>query len=229
MKNTFLLSALVATLLGARSASADARVCGDVNASDTVTSGDALLVLKSAVGQPVTLTCDQCGSTCEGDPRFLLGRWIFTSEFDSLLYEDNYDLSGVDEVLCQIVGEDLDDGSVIYATTDIEYDYALLDPGDEYCDLFLFDWITQDEVEGVDVLLDLDLDGYCDFGAVLDEGPMAGERVTAALVAEASSRSATPAGSRKRVDAAATSRVPSPEIAAALQHIEAGYKTRRRK
>lgn len=37
-------------------------ICGDVNDSATVTSGDALLVLKSAVGQPVSLQCGDCPS-----------------------------------------------------------------------------------------------------------------------------------------------------------------------
>jgi hypothetical protein len=35
-------------------------ICGDVNESLTVTSGDALLVLRSAVGQPVALQCGDC-------------------------------------------------------------------------------------------------------------------------------------------------------------------------
>ncbi|HEY2773388.1 MAG TPA: DUF1566 domain-containing protein [Candidatus Binatia bacterium] len=36
-------------------------VCGDVNSSGKVTSSDALLVLKDAVGQPVALECPRCG------------------------------------------------------------------------------------------------------------------------------------------------------------------------
>jgi hypothetical protein len=36
---------------------ADEAVCGDVNGNGTLTSGDALVVLKAAVGQPVTLIC----------------------------------------------------------------------------------------------------------------------------------------------------------------------------
>lgn len=32
-------------------------ICGDVNASDSLTSGDALLLLRGAVGQDVELVC----------------------------------------------------------------------------------------------------------------------------------------------------------------------------
>jgi hypothetical protein len=42
-----------------------ADTCGDVNASGTVTSGDALSVLKKAVGQPVTLQCPAAATPIE--------------------------------------------------------------------------------------------------------------------------------------------------------------------
>jgi hypothetical protein len=48
---------LSALLLGALSASAADPVCGDVNDTSTVTSSDALLVLRKSVDQPVTLDC----------------------------------------------------------------------------------------------------------------------------------------------------------------------------
>jgi hypothetical protein len=63
MKHPRLLPALrsaAAAILVAAAASpapAAAPVCGDVNDSGTVTSSDALLVLKDAVGQPVVLQC----------------------------------------------------------------------------------------------------------------------------------------------------------------------------
>jgi len=44
-------------LLNAATAQSAAPVCGDVNTSGTLTSGDALLVLKGAVGQSVILEC----------------------------------------------------------------------------------------------------------------------------------------------------------------------------
>jgi hypothetical protein len=44
-------------LLGGHDASAADPVCGDVNMSSTVTSSDALLVLRKSVDQPVTLDC----------------------------------------------------------------------------------------------------------------------------------------------------------------------------
>src|SRR5690348_7136963 len=47
-------------------------VCGDVNDNGSVTSSDSLAVLRAAVGQPVDLICDACGSLCAGDPRYLL-------------------------------------------------------------------------------------------------------------------------------------------------------------
>jgi len=40
--------------------------CGDVNDSGTVTSSDALSVLKFAVGQPVSIQCDVSGSSGSG-------------------------------------------------------------------------------------------------------------------------------------------------------------------
>jgi len=57
-------SALLAVFLSAGTAIAGGLppepICGDVNVSNTVTSSDALLVLKSSVGQPVTLECRDC-------------------------------------------------------------------------------------------------------------------------------------------------------------------------
>lgn len=50
-------AALAAILLNASAVLAADPVCGDVNKSGTVTSGDALLVLRGAVGQPVQLQC----------------------------------------------------------------------------------------------------------------------------------------------------------------------------
>jgi hypothetical protein len=43
-------------------------VCGDVNGSNTVTSSDALSVLKKAVGQPVMLSCPACPALLVGEP-----------------------------------------------------------------------------------------------------------------------------------------------------------------
>ena len=52
---------VLAALLGLCAEANAAPVCGDVNNNSSVTSSDALLVLKSAVGQPVTLTCPPYG------------------------------------------------------------------------------------------------------------------------------------------------------------------------
>src|SRR5688572_28015325 len=65
-----LCSVLVATLAAP---AAHAGVCGDVNGDDQVLTGDALNVLRKAVGQPLTLDCpleDEL-ETCELD----LGAW----------------------------------------------------------------------------------------------------------------------------------------------------------
>jgi len=48
---TFAAAALTTAYAGTPS------ICGDVNGNGTVTSGDALLVLKNAVGQPIELLC----------------------------------------------------------------------------------------------------------------------------------------------------------------------------
>src|SRR5690348_13081450 len=58
----------IATLLtmSGQAAFAVEPLCGDVNTSGTVSSSDALLVLKNAVGQPVELECPPfaVASTC---------------------------------------------------------------------------------------------------------------------------------------------------------------------
>jgi len=58
MRTPAILSAALIGLLAisVQSHAADA-VCGDVNANGTLTTADALAVLKRAVGQPVTLQC----------------------------------------------------------------------------------------------------------------------------------------------------------------------------
>lgn len=58
-RGTFVLAAWVALLaLSAPAASlAEEGICGDVNASGTVTTSDALAVLRTAVGQSVSLQC----------------------------------------------------------------------------------------------------------------------------------------------------------------------------
>jgi hypothetical protein len=62
--STFLAAAgLVAALLPSPAAAQ----CGDVNGSDSVTTSDALGVLRVAVGQPVELVCD--GECSEIEPR----------------------------------------------------------------------------------------------------------------------------------------------------------------
>ena len=55
-------------------------VCGDVNDSDTVTSADALFVLRSAVGQPVSLVC----------PDFLASYGFDTDRGFTSLWSANY-------------------------------------------------------------------------------------------------------------------------------------------
>ncbi|HEY2775881.1 MAG TPA: DUF1566 domain-containing protein [Candidatus Binatia bacterium] len=60
MKKTTLIVALAAVLVVPLSAAA-ATPCGDVNNSGKVTSSDALLVLKDAVGQSVQLVCPASG------------------------------------------------------------------------------------------------------------------------------------------------------------------------
>ncbi len=56
MRKTITTATLAALILRATAALA-APVCGDVNESSSVTSTDALLVLKKSVEQPVTLDC----------------------------------------------------------------------------------------------------------------------------------------------------------------------------
>jgi hypothetical protein len=57
MRKTLLVSALAVLVLSAGAASAADPVCGDVNDSSSVSSTDALLVLRKSVDQPVTLDC----------------------------------------------------------------------------------------------------------------------------------------------------------------------------
>lgn len=205
----------------------DARaVCGDVNQSSTVTSSDALAVLREAVGLDVGLTCDLCGSDCPGDPLFLLGEWVFESDFGDI-FVDEYELFAVDDFNCEIIGQDFDDGSVVYAYAGEEYDYVLLDPDDESCDLFVFDVVNFDEVVGIDYYVDVDEDGACDFDAVIDEGSMTGERVTAAMSAAA----ATNVASKRSAVAAGTSRSiagGSPELEALLARVKESYEAHQR-
>jgi len=178
MRNTIAAAALL-TLFSTNHALAQA-LCGDVNETGTVTSSDALAVLKEAVGQPVDLTCDQCGSTCPGDPRYLLGEWVFESDFEGILFENEYDLFAVDEINCEIIGQSLNDGSIVYAYAGEEYDYVLLDPNDTFCDLYVVDYVDPDEVEGLNILVDLDIDGNCDLDAAYDQGFTTGYRLTTA-------------------------------------------------
>jgi hypothetical protein len=166
MRSNIPLAALAPIVLAAIltvPSSAPAAVCGDVSGDSKVTTFDALAVLRTAVGQDVNLTCGHAGDDCDGEIRYLLGRWRFETEFDVLL-EDNYDLFAVDEAACLIVGQDLDDSGIVFARAapDAGYDYALLDPSDTYCDFFFFDRIDVDHVEGIDVLLDADENGCGD-------------------------------------------------------------------
>jgi hypothetical protein len=64
LSSTFAAAGLVAGLVCATPAAAQ---CGDVNDSNTVTTADALGVLRAAVGQPVELICD--GECAEIEPR----------------------------------------------------------------------------------------------------------------------------------------------------------------
>jgi hypothetical protein len=200
-------------------------VCGDVNASSTVTSSDALAVLREAVGQNVDLTCDLCGSDCPGDPLFLLGEWVFESDFGDI-FIDEYELFAVDDFNCEIIGQDFDDGSVVYAYAGQEYDYVLLDPDEDSCDLFVFDVVNFDEVEGIDYFVDVDVDGACDFDAVLDEGSMIGERVSTAM----STASGTNTASKRSASTAGTSRsigTERPELEALLARVKERYEAHR--
>lgn len=223
-----------ATLLGAERVCAQALVCGDVNESGDVTTSDALAVLKSAVGQNVDLVCDYCGSTCPGDPRYLLGQWYFQSQFGDTIYEDDYDLFAVDDFNCEIVGQDLNDLGIVFADAGLDYDYVLLDPGDTYCDLFLVDYVGPDEVEGYDVLLDLDVDGYCDFDASYNEGPAIGDRIGSAASSVSEARNATMAGPQRskaavRLTGRRTAGNVEPRLAAVLEQVRQRYDRHRRK
>lgn len=223
------------TLSGTSPVAAQTAPCGDVNDSGGVTSTDALLVLKDAVGQPVDLICDQCVSTCPGDPRYLLGQWFFQSEIGEDLYEDNYDLFAVDEVNCEVVGQDLDDLGIVFAYAGAEYDYVLLDPSETYCDLFLFDYVGPDEVEGFDLLLDVDQDLNCDFDSSFDEGTMIGDRVTTLATARsARALASTIVGpQRPRADrlegGARSTAAMDPKLAAAIQSVRERYEKRHRR
>lgn len=66
LASTVLAAAMLLVLPGA--AAAGPAVCGDVNASGTVTSSDALSVLKKAVGQPVMLACASCPALSVAEP-----------------------------------------------------------------------------------------------------------------------------------------------------------------
>jgi hypothetical protein len=201
-------------------------VCGDVNQSSTVTSSDALAVLREAVGQNVDLTCDLCGSDCPGDPLYLLGEWVFESDFGDV-FVDEYDLFAVDDFNCEIVGQDFDDGSVVYAYAGEVYDYVLLDPDEESCDLFVFDVVSFDEVEGIDYFVDVDVDGFCDFDAVIDEGPMIGERLSAASI----SRLATKGADKRSAATEGTSRSIGsgrPGLEALIAKVRERYEAHRR-
>lgn len=68
-----------------------AQVCGDVNASETVTTADALSVLKKAVGQNVTLTCS--GDCAALDPR--------VSELEDALASTQASLAGAQDLLAE--------------------------------------------------------------------------------------------------------------------------------
>jgi hypothetical protein len=228
MTKTLLAASLLSIVLNAASAGAQP-ICGDVNDSGGVTSSDALAVLREAVGQPVDLVCDACGSLCPGDPRYLLGYWLFQSEFGDVVYENYYDLVAVDEVNCEIVGEDLDDRGIVYAYAGAEYDYILLSPNETYCDLYLLDYVGPDELEGTNVLLEVDESGLCDFDDAFDEGPSIADRLEDALAA--SSKAATMT-SAKTASAEATSvsaaSLVDPKFAPLIERARAGQERRRR-
>lgn len=123
MSRRFLTLLLVLAVLVPSSAAAQA-VCGDVNESGSVNTTDALLVLKTAVGQPVDLTCpptggiQQTGQTvcydglgaeidCEGtgqDGDFQLGA--------SRSFTDNGDGTITDDVTGLVWEKMTDDGSI---------------------------------------------------------------------------------------------------------------------
>jgi hypothetical protein len=231
MKQCFLATALLSIVLGAGSAGAQP-ICGDVNDSGDVTTTDALSVLRAAVGQPVDLLCDACGSLCAGDPRYMLGDWVFESEFNSILYENNYDLVAVDEVNCEIVGEDLDDRGIVYSYAGVEYDYVLLSPNETFCDLFVFDYVGPDDVEGINYVLDLDEFGGCDFDNVIDEGPMIGERVgdVTAASTDAQTAAAAPksAAGQSMHPAVGVDTLVAPKYAALVDRARSKYEARRR-
>ncbi len=73
MKKKFAMATLAAMVLRAGLALAVDPVCGDVNNSSSINTTDALLVLKDAVDQPVTLVCsayDGQFSACQSDLSF---------------------------------------------------------------------------------------------------------------------------------------------------------------
>lgn len=234
MRNTFITTALQTVLLSVvltAGTAAAQPICGDVNETDSVTPTDALAVLRKAVGQPVNLVCDRCGSTCVGDPRYLLGEWVFESDFEGEIFEDNYSLFAVDEANCEIVGEDLDDGGIVYAYAGEDYDYVLLDANETYCDVFLFDYVGPDEVEGFDVPYDLDVDGFCDFDAPFDEGTMIGDRLASALTGSsiaASKTGALPSSAKLKTRTVSSSLDLKPEMAALLERVKSNYARHRR-
>jgi hypothetical protein len=61
MKARILAATLIASFLAAGPAAAADAICGDVNQTGTVTTGDALAVLRKSVGQNVTLVCPPTG------------------------------------------------------------------------------------------------------------------------------------------------------------------------
>ncbi|HXC51607.1 MAG TPA: DUF1566 domain-containing protein [Candidatus Limnocylindrales bacterium] len=61
MKKRTVLRVLPATIVLMAAVASAAPLCGDVNKSATVTSSDALAVLKAAVGADVSLQCSSCG------------------------------------------------------------------------------------------------------------------------------------------------------------------------
>jgi hypothetical protein len=93
-------------LCGASATEARAQVCGDVNGSNTVTSGDALSVLKFAVGQDVALTCS--GDCAALDPRVtdledaLASTQTSLAEVQDLLAETTEALADVQALLAGV-------------------------------------------------------------------------------------------------------------------------------
>lgn len=201
MRNTICNLATAAILLATTSGALAAPICGDLNDSGNVSTGDALLLLRSAVGQPVDLVCDRCGSTCEGDPRYLLGEWRFESNFDGTVYEDDFSLFAVDEEYCEIVGQAYDDLGIVFAYAADEFDYALIATKETFCDLFVFDRLGPSTVDGFDLGFDYDEDGNCDFDAPLDEGTTFGFRLIAEGVGGAASVASTqPQAGKAKID-----------------------------